>query len=171
MPQEGSSVFSLFSLIKLKLASHPLASSYSRVTVSSVFCAQFFSAQVFKEFVMDFFLGITPSLRIPPGCAKSKVRLFITGVVRGMRKCRGHPPVHYTTRSDLNKMRENMCLLVIILSRSKLPSGAKPHWRHLLLAPGCRRPAQPQAIYHTPLRWGCLLGQEWKSTPSTSAWC
>ena len=32
--------FSLFSLIKLHLASHPLASSYSRVTVSSVFCAQ-----------------------------------------------------------------------------------------------------------------------------------
>ena len=41
VPQEGSSVFSLFSLIKLNLASHPLAiSSYSRVTVSSVFCAQ-----------------------------------------------------------------------------------------------------------------------------------
>ena len=38
--QEGSSVFPLFSLIKLHLASHPLASSYSRVTVSSVFCAQ-----------------------------------------------------------------------------------------------------------------------------------
>ena len=38
--QEGSSVFSLFSLIKLHLTSHPLASSYSRVTVSSVFCAQ-----------------------------------------------------------------------------------------------------------------------------------
>ena len=30
---------SVFS-IKLHLASHPLASSYSRVTVSSVFCAQ-----------------------------------------------------------------------------------------------------------------------------------
>ena len=48
MPQEGSSsVFSLFSLIKLHLASLPLASSYSRVAVSSVFCAQniFFSAQ------------------------------------------------------------------------------------------------------------------------------
>ena len=40
VPQEGSSVFSLFSLIKLHLASHPLASSYSRMTVSSVFCAQ-----------------------------------------------------------------------------------------------------------------------------------
>ena len=40
VPQEGSSVFSLFSLIKLHLVSHPLASSYSRVTVSSVFCAQ-----------------------------------------------------------------------------------------------------------------------------------
>ena len=47
MPQEGSSVFSLFSLIKLHLASLPLAISYSRVAVSSVFCAQniFFSAQ------------------------------------------------------------------------------------------------------------------------------
>ena len=47
MPQEGSSVFSLFSLIKLHLASLPLASSYSRVAVSSVFCAQniYFSAQ------------------------------------------------------------------------------------------------------------------------------
>ena len=40
VPQEGSSVFSLFSLIKLHLASLPLASSYSRVAVSSVFCAQ-----------------------------------------------------------------------------------------------------------------------------------
>ena len=40
VPQEGSSVFSLFSLIKLHLASHPLASSYSHVAVSSVFCAQ-----------------------------------------------------------------------------------------------------------------------------------
>ena len=47
VPQEGSSVFSLFSLIKLHLASLPLASSYSRVAVSSVFCAQniYFSAQ------------------------------------------------------------------------------------------------------------------------------
>ena len=33
--------FSLFSLIKLHLASHPLASSYSHVAVSSVFCAQY----------------------------------------------------------------------------------------------------------------------------------
>ena len=40
VPQKGSSVFSLFSLIKLRLASHPLASSYSSVTVLSVFCAQ-----------------------------------------------------------------------------------------------------------------------------------
>ena len=40
VPEEGSSVFSLFSLIKLHLASHPLASSNSRVTVSSVFYAQ-----------------------------------------------------------------------------------------------------------------------------------
>ena len=40
VPQEGSSVFSLFSLIKLHLASFPLASSYSRVAVSSVFWAQ-----------------------------------------------------------------------------------------------------------------------------------
>ena len=42
-----SSVFSLFSLIKLHLASLPLASSYSRVAVSSVFWAQniYFSAQ------------------------------------------------------------------------------------------------------------------------------
>ena len=40
VPQEGFSVFSLFSLIKLHLASLPLASSYSRVAVSSVFCAQ-----------------------------------------------------------------------------------------------------------------------------------
>ena len=47
MPQEGSSVFALFSLIKLHLASLPLASSYSRVAVSSVFWAQniYFSAQ------------------------------------------------------------------------------------------------------------------------------
>ena len=47
VPKEGSSVFSLFSLIKLHLASLPLASSYSHVAVSSVFCAQsiFFSAQ------------------------------------------------------------------------------------------------------------------------------
>ena len=48
MPHEGSSVFSLFSLIKLNLASLPLASSYSsRMAVSSVFCAQniYFSAQ------------------------------------------------------------------------------------------------------------------------------
>ena len=47
VPQEGSSIFSLFSLIKLHLASLPLASSYSRVAVSSVFWAQniFFSAQ------------------------------------------------------------------------------------------------------------------------------
>ena len=40
VPQEASSVFSLFSLIKLHLASHSLAISYSRVMVSSVFCAQ-----------------------------------------------------------------------------------------------------------------------------------
>ena len=40
VPQEGSSGFSLFSLIKLHLASLPLASSYSRVAVSSVFWAQ-----------------------------------------------------------------------------------------------------------------------------------
>ena len=47
VPKEGSSVFSLFSLIKLHLASLPLASSYSHVAVSPVFCAQnfFFSAQ------------------------------------------------------------------------------------------------------------------------------
>ena len=47
VPQEGSSVFSQFSLIKLYLASLPLASSYNRVAVSSVFCAQniYFSAQ------------------------------------------------------------------------------------------------------------------------------
>ena len=37
VPLEGSPVFSLFSVIKLHLASHSLASSYSRVTVSSVF--------------------------------------------------------------------------------------------------------------------------------------
>ena len=41
VPQEGSSVFSLFSLIKPHLASHPLASSYSHVAVPSVFCAQY----------------------------------------------------------------------------------------------------------------------------------
>ena len=41
VPQGGSSVFSLFSLVKLHLASHPLASSYSHVAVSSVFCAQY----------------------------------------------------------------------------------------------------------------------------------
>ena len=40
MPQAGSSVFSLFSLIELHLASLPLASSYNRVAVSSVFWAQ-----------------------------------------------------------------------------------------------------------------------------------
>ena len=40
VPQEDSSVFSLFSLIKLHVVSHPLASSYSRVTFSLVFCAQ-----------------------------------------------------------------------------------------------------------------------------------
>ena len=40
VPNKGSSVFSLFSLIKLHLASLPLASSYSHVAVSSVFCAQ-----------------------------------------------------------------------------------------------------------------------------------
>ena len=47
VPQEGSSVFPLFSLIKLHLASLPLAGSYSRVAVSSVFWAQniCFSAQ------------------------------------------------------------------------------------------------------------------------------
>ena len=47
VPQEGSSVFSLFSLIELHLASLPLASSYSRVAVSSVFWTQYiyFSAQ------------------------------------------------------------------------------------------------------------------------------
>ena len=47
VPQEGSSVFSLISLIKLHLASLPLASSYSRVAVSSIFWAQniYFSAQ------------------------------------------------------------------------------------------------------------------------------
>ena len=47
VPQKGSSVFSLFSSIKLHLASLPLASSCSRVAVSSVFCAQniYFSAQ------------------------------------------------------------------------------------------------------------------------------
>ena len=38
MSQEGSAVYSLFSLIKLHLASHPMASSYSRVTVSSEKC-------------------------------------------------------------------------------------------------------------------------------------
>ena len=45
--KKGSSVFSLFSLIKLHLASLPLASSYSHVAVSSVFCAQniYFSAK------------------------------------------------------------------------------------------------------------------------------
>ena len=36
--QEGSAIFSLFSLIELHLVSHPLASSYSRVTVSSKKC-------------------------------------------------------------------------------------------------------------------------------------
>ena len=40
VPQESSSVFSLFSLTKLHLASLPLACSYSRVAFSSVFCAQ-----------------------------------------------------------------------------------------------------------------------------------
>ena len=57
MPQEGSSVFSLFSLIKLHLASLPLASSYSRVAVSSVFCAQniYFSAQTRGAPLIRFF--------------------------------------------------------------------------------------------------------------------
>ena len=47
VPKEGSSVFSLFSLIKLHLTSLPLASSYSHVAVSSVFCAKniYFLAQ------------------------------------------------------------------------------------------------------------------------------
>ena len=48
VPPEGSLVFSLFSLVKLHLASHPLATSYSRATVSAVFCAQniFFGVRV-----------------------------------------------------------------------------------------------------------------------------
>ena len=56
VPQEGSSVFSLFSLIKLHLAFLPLASSYSRVAVSSVFCAQniFFAAQTINQMRLDF---------------------------------------------------------------------------------------------------------------------
>ena len=47
VPQEGSSVFSLVSLVKLHLASLRLASSYSRVAVSSAFWTQniYFSAQ------------------------------------------------------------------------------------------------------------------------------
>ena len=47
VPQESSSVSSLFSLTKLHLVSLPLACSYSRVAASSVFCAQniFFPAQ------------------------------------------------------------------------------------------------------------------------------
>ena len=47
VPKEGSSVFSLLSLIKLHLASLPFANSYSHVAVSSAFCAQniIFSAQ------------------------------------------------------------------------------------------------------------------------------
>ena len=55
VPQEGSSVFSLFSLIELHLASLPLASSYSRVAVSSVFCAQniFISAQTRRAPLID----------------------------------------------------------------------------------------------------------------------
>ena len=38
VPQEGSAVFSLFSLIKLHLASHQLARRYIRVAVSSKKC-------------------------------------------------------------------------------------------------------------------------------------
>ena len=55
VPQEGSPVFSLFFLIKLHLASRPLASSYSRVTVSSVFCAQniFFGPSVWGPIDSD----------------------------------------------------------------------------------------------------------------------
>ena len=47
VPQESSSVSSLFCLTKFHSASLPLACSYSRVAVSSVFCAQniFFSVQ------------------------------------------------------------------------------------------------------------------------------
>ena len=63
LPQEGSSVFSLFSLIKLHLASHPLAinSSYSRVTVSSVFCAQiiFFGPSVWGPVYLNEMLLLT----------------------------------------------------------------------------------------------------------------
>ena len=52
--QEGSSVFSLFSVIKLNMASHPLASSYSGMTVSSVFCAQniFFRPKCVGQFFL-----------------------------------------------------------------------------------------------------------------------
>ena len=62
VPQEGSSVFSLFSLIKLYLASHPsLASSYGHVAVSSVFCAQIIhiSAQTrWAPLIVLYLLGI-----------------------------------------------------------------------------------------------------------------
>ena len=61
LPQEGSSVFSLFSLIKLHLASRPLASSYSRVTVSSAFCTQniFFGPSVWGPVNLNGMLSLT----------------------------------------------------------------------------------------------------------------
>ena len=69
VPQEGSSVFSLFFLIKLNLASLPLASSYSRVTVSLVFWAQniYFSAQTRgAPLKKNQYLRLTDPLRIQP---------------------------------------------------------------------------------------------------------
>ena len=78
VPQEGSSVFSLFSLIKLHLASLPLASSYSRVAVSSVFWAQniYFSAQTrgaplnVPSFSFQIAEFLDPKIRNPSGHCK-----------------------------------------------------------------------------------------------------
>ena len=64
VPKEGSLVFPLFSLIKLYLASLPLASSYSHVAVSSVICAQniYFSGRIHS---MDFYLYLHVSEGVP----------------------------------------------------------------------------------------------------------
>ena len=59
--------FSLFSLIKLHLASLPLGSSYSRVAVSSVFWAQniYFSAQT-RGAPLNTQVRCTTGLNAPP---------------------------------------------------------------------------------------------------------
>ena len=81
MPQEGSSVFSLFSLIKLHLASFPLARSYSRVAVSSVFWAQniYFSAQTRgAPLSVQYNGGLLPDIVVLLFKEKSELLLFLT---------------------------------------------------------------------------------------------